>query len=132
MVGVSQFALAALSLSIPVSARRRPCSLSSASYVASTSTNFVSTADSTPTSTPGSNDNASVTSALAQEAATGTSAVAGVFKPGVTWDICIHYPIKHDTVDDIIPKEAKVWDIDLGHAHDYPTLIPTLKVFIIK
>ncbi|KAH6895118.1 glycoside hydrolase superfamily [Thelonectria olida] len=125
MVGVSQFALAALSLSIPVSARRRLCAPSSASYVAPTSANLLSTAYSTATSTP--EDNATATSALAQEAATGTSSVAGVFKPGVTWDICIHYPIKHDTVDDIIPKAAKVWDIDLGHAHDYPTLIPTLK-----
>ncbi|KAM5349869.1 hypothetical protein ACJ41O_006374 [Fusarium nematophilum] len=49
------------------------------------------------------------------------------FKPGVQWQICIHHPVKHDTVDDLIPSEATVWDIDLGHAEDFPSMIPTLK-----
>ncbi|CAM1507353.1 Fc.00g069940.m01.CDS01 [Cosmosporella sp. VM-42] len=49
------------------------------------------------------------------------------FKAGVQWEICIHKPIKHDSVDDFIPKEAVVWDIDLSHAQDYPGMIPMLK-----
>ncbi|KAK7428057.1 hypothetical protein QQZ08_005489 [Neonectria magnoliae] len=49
------------------------------------------------------------------------------FAPGVQWQICIHYPIKHDSVDDLIPSEARVWDIDLGHAVDFPNMIPALK-----
>lgn len=48
---------------------------------------------------------------------------------GVKWQICIDEPIKHDTVDDFIPKEAAVFDIDLSHAQDYPEMIPKLKVW---
>lgn len=51
------------------------------------------------------------------------------FRAGVKWEICIHKPIKHDSVDDFIPKEAVVFDIDLGHAKEYPNMIPMLKVY---
>jgi inner membrane protein involved in colicin E2 resistance len=47
---------------------------------------------------------------------------------GKKWEICIHKPIKHDSVGDFIPSEAAIWDIDLGHARDYPKMIPNLKV----
>lgn len=50
------------------------------------------------------------------------------FKPGVEWEIVLHQPIKHDTVADLIPSKAKVWDIDMGHGRDYPEMIPLLKV----
>lgn len=46
------------------------------------------------------------------------------FKPGVEWEIVLHQPIKHDTVADLIPSAAKVWDIDMGHGRDYPEMIP--------
>ncbi|KAF5663982.1 endo alpha-1,4 polygalactosaminidase precursor [Fusarium heterosporum] len=49
------------------------------------------------------------------------------FKPGVQWEIVIHEPIKHDIAADLIPSKAKVWDIDMGHARDYPAIIPMLK-----
>jgi hypothetical protein len=52
------------------------------------------------------------------------------FKPGVQWEIVIHEPIKHDGTADLIPSKAKVWDIDMGHARDYPDMIPLLKVDI--
>lgn len=52
------------------------------------------------------------------------------FKPGVQWEIVIHEPIKHDGTADLIPSKAKVWDIDMGHARDYPKMIPLLKVDI--
>jgi hypothetical protein len=47
---------------------------------------------------------------------------------GTEWEICIHKPIKHDSAGDFIPSEAAIWDIDLGHARDYPKMIPNLKV----
>jgi hypothetical protein len=50
------------------------------------------------------------------------------FKPGVEWEIVLHQPIKHDSAADLIPTTAKVWDIDMGHARDYPEMIPLLKV----
>ncbi|KAL2684950.1 hypothetical protein Neosp_006043 [[Neocosmospora] mangrovei] len=49
------------------------------------------------------------------------------FKPGVQWEICIHHPIKHDSAADLIPTKAKVWDIDMGHAQEFPNMIPRLK-----
>ncbi|KAH7160128.1 glycoside hydrolase superfamily [Dactylonectria estremocensis] len=60
-------------------------------------------------------------------AATASSGINADFKPGVKWDICIHHPIKHDSVDDLVPAAATVWDIDLGHAHEFPDMIPMLK-----
>jgi hypothetical protein len=51
-----------------------------------------------------------------------------ILEPGVKWEICIHAPIKHDSVDDIIPSEATVFGIDLAHAQEFPDMIPTLKV----
>lgn len=72
------------------------------------------------------------TKATSTEAsASATSASGGIesdFKPGVKWDICIDHPIKHDSVDDFVPVAAKVWDIDLGHAHEFPDMIPMMKV----
>lgn len=50
------------------------------------------------------------------------------FKPGVQWEIDIHEPIKHASAADFIPKEAVVWDIDLGLAQSYKNMIPRLKV----
>lgn len=50
------------------------------------------------------------------------------WKPGVSFQIILHHPIKHDSTADIVPANADVWDIDLGHATDYPGIIPTLKV----
>ncbi|KAH7017886.1 glycoside hydrolase superfamily [Ilyonectria destructans] len=71
------------------------------------------------------------TKATSTEAsASATSASSGIesdFKPGVKWDICIDHPIKHDSVDDFVPVAAKVWDIDLGHAHEFPDMIPMMK-----
>lgn len=147
MVGISQIALAALSLSMPIAARHQrhrwssssaptatgllsatAASATAAAAVTSTATTLVEKVTTASSTTSALVEKASTTTALAQEATTGSVDVASVFKPGVTWDICIHYPIKHDTVDDIIPVEVKVWDIDMGHARDYPTLIPTLKV----
>ncbi|KAF6844450.1 endo alpha-1,4 polygalactosaminidase precursor [Colletotrichum musicola] len=49
------------------------------------------------------------------------------WKPGVSFQIILHHPIKHDSTADIVPANADVWDIDLGHATDYPDIIPTLK-----
>lgn len=66
-----------------------------------------------------------------EPSASATSASSGIeseFKPGVKWDICIDHPIKHDSVDDFVPVAAKVWDIDLGHAHEFPDMIPMMKV----
>lgn len=54
--------------------------------------------------------------------------VQSSLEPGEKWEICIHAPIKHNSVDDIIPKDAAVFGIDLAHAQDYPKMIPTLKV----
>ncbi|KAH6973327.1 glycoside hydrolase superfamily [Ilyonectria destructans] len=63
----------------------------------------------------------------ASASATSSEAIHSQFKPGVKWDICIHYPIKHDSVHDLVPAAAKVWEIDLGHAHEFPGMIPMLK-----
>lgn len=49
---------------------------------------------------------------------------------GAKWEICIHAPIKHDSVDDIIPKDAKILDIDMVHAQEFPNMIPMIKVHI--
>lgn len=70
---------------------------------------------------------------LGVEAAEVTSLVSRTaalpsFKSGVKWEICIHKPITHNTASDFIPKEAVVWDIDLGHAKTYPNMVPRLKV----
>ena len=51
-----------------------------------------------------------------------------ILEPGLKWEICIHKPIKHDSVDDIIPSEAAVFGIDLAHAQEFPGMIPVLKV----
>lgn len=61
-----------------------------------------------------------------------TAAAASVFKPGVQWEICIHHPVKHDSVNDFIPSKAAVWDIDLSHAKEFPNMIPMLKVSVIS
>jgi hypothetical protein len=50
------------------------------------------------------------------------------FKPNVNWNIILHNPIVHNSAADLIPSEAKVWDIDLGHAIDNPQMIPLLHV----
>ena len=50
------------------------------------------------------------------------------FEPGVDWQICIHQPIKHDSADDFIPENAKIFDIDLAHAQEYPQMVPRLHV----
>lgn len=50
------------------------------------------------------------------------------WKPGVSFQIILHNPIKAETVADIVPANADVWDIDLQHAVDYENIIPTLKV----
>ncbi|KAF5020698.1 hypothetical protein F66182_7260 [Fusarium sp. NRRL 66182] len=68
-----------------------------------------------------------VKTAEAKPAATAVAAGLSDFKPGVQWEIVIHQPIKHDSVADLIPSKAKVWDIDMGHARDYPDTIPLLK-----
>ncbi|GKT55473.1 glycoside hydrolase family 114 protein [Colletotrichum tofieldiae] len=49
------------------------------------------------------------------------------WKPGVSFQIVLHHPIKAETVADIVPAEATVWDVDLQHAVDYDNVIPTLK-----
>ncbi|KAF4445086.1 hypothetical protein F53441_11010 [Fusarium austroafricanum] len=49
------------------------------------------------------------------------------FKPGIQWEIVLHQPIKHENAADLIPSKAKVWDIDMGHARDYPEMLPLLK-----
>ncbi|OHE90674.1 endo alpha-1,4 polygalactosaminidase precursor [Colletotrichum orchidophilum] len=49
------------------------------------------------------------------------------WKPGVSFQIVLHHPIKAETTADIIPANADVWDIDLQHAVDYENIIPTLK-----
>ncbi|KAF7541995.1 hypothetical protein G7Z17_g11831 [Cylindrodendrum hubeiense] len=76
-------------------------------------------------------ETSTTTKATSTEAsAPATSSGSGIesnFKPGVKWDICIHHPIKHDSVDDLVPVQAEVWDIDLGHAHEFPNMIPMMK-----
>lgn len=69
-----------------------------------------------------------VKTAQAKPAATVKAAELADFKPGVQWEICIHHPIKHDSAADLIPTKAKVWDIDMGHAQEFPNMIPMLKV----
>ncbi|KAK1968884.1 endo alpha-1,4 polygalactosaminidase precursor [Colletotrichum sublineola] len=49
------------------------------------------------------------------------------WKPGVSFQIVLHHPIKAHSAADVIPAEAAVWDIDLQHAVDYENIIPTLK-----
>ncbi|KAK2059831.1 endo alpha-1,4 polygalactosaminidase precursor [Colletotrichum caudatum] len=49
------------------------------------------------------------------------------WKPGVTFQIVLHHPIKAESVADVVPAEAAVWDIDLQHAVDHDNIIPTLK-----
>ncbi|KPM39987.1 hypothetical protein AK830_g6587 [Neonectria ditissima] len=142
MVAVTQYALAALALGAPVSAFRRRACKPAASYSAPSSANSLSTSSvlteaskgintvATSAPTPGQDNSTVTTTAQAAAASTGAGkSIAAVadFKPGVTWDICIHHPIKHDSVDDFVPAEATVWDIDLGHAHDFPNMIPMLK-----
>ncbi|KAL6357682.1 hypothetical protein LRP88_07855 [Fusarium phalaenopsidis] len=68
-----------------------------------------------------------VKTAQAKPAATVKATGLADFKPGVQWDICIHHPIKHDSAADLIPTKAKVWDIDMGHAQEFPNMIPMLK-----
>ncbi|KAM6538684.1 hypothetical protein FALCPG4_000546 [Fusarium falciforme] len=68
-----------------------------------------------------------VKTAQAKPAATVKAAELADFKPGVQWEICIHHPIKHDSAADLIPTKAKVWDIDMGHAQEFPNMIPMLK-----
>lgn len=63
----------------------------------------------------------------ADAAATKAVSTASFFKPGVQWEICIHHPVKHGSAKDFVPSQAKVWDIDLGHAKDFPKMIPALK-----
>jgi hypothetical protein len=50
------------------------------------------------------------------------------FDLGTKWEICIHKPIQHNSVDDLIPSEAMIWDIDQSHAKEYPETIDLLKV----
>jgi hypothetical protein len=69
-----------------------------------------------------------VKTAQAKPAATVKATGLADFKPGVQWEICIHHPIKHDSAADLIPTKAKVWDIDMGHAQEFPNMIPMLKV----
>lgn len=47
---------------------------------------------------------------------------------GFKWEICIHKPVKHSSVNDIIPSDAAVFDIDLSHAQEFPNMIPMIKV----
>jgi hypothetical protein len=49
------------------------------------------------------------------------------FKPNVDWNIILHSPMVYQNAEPLVPAEAKVWDIDLGHALDYPQIIPLLK-----
>ncbi|TQN68921.1 hypothetical protein CSHISOI_06552 [Colletotrichum shisoi] len=53
----------------------------------------------------------------------------GRWKPGVSFRIVLHQPNKANTVADVTPAEAVVWDIDLQHVVDYDNIIPNLKVF---
>ncbi|RGP61917.1 endo alpha-1,4 polygalactosaminidase precursor [Fusarium longipes] len=46
-------------------------------------------------------------------------------KPVVEWEIVFHQPIQHDSTVDLKPVKAKVWDTDMGHARDYPKIIPS-------
>ncbi|KAK7416109.1 hypothetical protein QQX98_005437 [Neonectria punicea] len=142
MVAVTYFAVAALALGAPVSAHRRGACKPATSDSAPSPANFLSTSSLlTETSkgitaavasapTAGQGDDAVTTTSQAVATNTVISkdiAAVSNFKPGVTWDICIHHPIKHDSVDDFIPAEATVWNIDLAHAHKFPNMIPMLK-----
>ncbi|KAG9253516.1 glycoside hydrolase superfamily [Emericellopsis atlantica] len=63
-------------------------------------------------------------------AASSVPTAANVFdglERGAKWNICIHKPIKHDSPDDIVPKDGLVYDIDMEHARDFPGIIPTIK-----
>jgi hypothetical protein len=64
--------------------------------------------------------------ARACSAQTAPSVPAG-FEPGVAWNIILHDPMIIEEGVDIVPEEAKVWDIDLGHAQENPDMIPLLK-----
>ena len=49
-------------------------------------------------------------------------------EPEAPWQICLHDPIRHASAADFVPSEAVVFDIDMSHAQDFPTMIPNLKV----
>lgn len=85
---------------------------------------------SVPTTEYSSDTRVTVTRTLTEASASATSSegIHSKFKPGVRWNICVHNPIKHDSVHDLVPAAAKVWEIDLGHAHEFPGMIPMLKV----
>lgn len=129
LVKIAAVALAAGSVDARL---KKSCSLSDPVSIADGTTSVSSQASSTvapatPTSV-GLSLNVSLEVDTNNLAASVDVATPSFFKPGVEWQICIHYPIKHDSVDDLIPAEAQVWDIDLGHAKEYPDMIPTLKV----
>ncbi|KAJ4272377.1 hypothetical protein NW762_001090 [Fusarium torreyae] len=72
-------------------------------------------------------DHVKTVEAKPAQAATAAAFAISDFKPGVQWEIVIHEPIKHDSAADLIPSKAKVWDIDMGHAVQYPEIISLLK-----
>ncbi len=53
--------------------------------------------------------------------------MADKWKVGAKWEIVLHSPIKTDSVADIASAKAGIFDIDLGHALEYKSMIPTLK-----
>ncbi|KAM5370668.1 hypothetical protein ACJZ2D_008382 [Fusarium nematophilum] len=113
MVDLKRFALTALTLGGTVSARRK-------GECHRTVKPQTSCAPSIPS------ESASISTEV-KPVVTRTATGLSGFKPGVQWEICIHHPIKHDSAEDFIPSEATVWDIDLGHAREFPDMIPTLK-----
>ena len=71
---------------------------------------------------------AAVSAAAATSSSPLVSRAPEGFEPGVSWQICIHQPIKHDSAADFVPEDAQVFNVDMGHAVDYPQMIPRLHV----